>query len=113
MKHRFFTKEFKQQIVQQMINGVSVTQLSREHQIHQVILYRWKKAYQQGKLNGNGINIPMDSETRIKELERIVGRLTADNELLKKAVQMANSPSPTNACLSGPLDVTLSRGGVK
>lgn len=111
MKRRKFNKEFKQEIVQAIINGANVARLSREHEIHQVVLHRWKKAYQQGKLNGNGINIPMDPEIRIKELEGIVGRLMGDNELLKKAVQMVNLAPPTNVCLSGPLPT--SSGGVK
>ena len=70
-----------------MITSVnSAAQLSRKYNISGGLVYHWKKLYERGKLD----NEPTHDEAlkeRVKELECMVGRLTMDNDLLKKALQ--------------------------
>ena len=49
-------------------------------------LYRWKKQYARGKLNNEptGEGAPLE---RIGKLEQILGKLTLENEFLKKVLQ--------------------------
>ena len=101
MKYRKFSNEFKKQLVEQMINGsLSVVEICRQNDIARTVLYRWQKQYEAGQLDNAPTNALLAAEIKIKELERLVGRLTLDNEVLKKAIKQAYNPSRTNASLS-------------
>ena len=107
MKKRTFTIEFKRQIVEEIIHGnARPVQICRKYNISKVLLWRWQKDYEQGRLTyETGEALPM--QQRINELEKIVGRLTMDNELLKKALQQANSHSKKNEIFSAPIEINL------
>jgi len=49
-------------------------------------VYHWKKQYGRGKLD-NEPTQETAMQDRIEKLERMVGRLTLENEFLKKALQ--------------------------
>ncbi|HEY7911179.1 MAG TPA: transposase [Blastocatellia bacterium] len=89
LKHRRkFTREFKLQVLAEITAGKSVAQAAREHQLHPTLIGRWQKQhrqYQHHAFAGNGR--AYTDEARIAELERMVGRLTMENDLLKKALQ--------------------------
>ena len=89
LKHRRkFTREFKLQVLAEITAGKSVAQAAREHQLHPRLIGRWQKQhhqYQGRAFAGNGRSYT--DEARIAELERMVGRLTMENDLLKKALQ--------------------------
>lgn len=89
LKHRRkFTREFKLQVLAQIAAGKSVAQAAREHQLHPTLIGRWQKQhrqYQDRAFAGNGHSYT--DEARLAELERMVGRLTMENDLLKKALQ--------------------------
>lgn len=87
LKKREFTREFKLQILREIEAGKSVAQVSREHQIHPTMIGRWRKQlaqYADRAFAGNG-HLYKD-EARIAELERMIGQLTMENALLKKAL---------------------------
>lgn len=97
LKHRRkFTREFKLQILAEIAAGKSVAQAAREHQLHPTLIGRWQKQhrqYQGRAFSGNGRSYT--DEARIAELERMVGRLTMENDLLKKALQRLEALSHT------------------
>lgn len=87
LSRRKFTRKFKLQVLTEIAAGKSVAQASREHNISDGMIARWRKQYEKnpdGAFQGNG-NIST-YEARIAELERMVGRLTMENDLLKKAL---------------------------
>jgi len=87
-QRRKFTREFKLQVLAEITAGKSVAQAAREHQLHPTLINRWQKQqrqYADRAFAGNGH--AYTSEARISELERMVGRLTMENDLLKKALQ--------------------------
>jgi transposase len=101
LKHRRkFTRDFKLQVLAEIAAGKSTAQASREHQVHPSLINRWHKELQQQPKRafpGNG-NSSCD-EARIADLERMVGRLTMENELLKKALlrlETRSLPRPGN-----------------
>ena len=106
MKQRKYTKAFKEELVHAMMNGRSPSELSREFKIARQLLYHWHDQALKGELKDT-IEIRSNPESRIKELEQIVGRLMADNELLKKALKQANSPSLKNEILSGSIEIEV------
>jgi transposase len=83
---RSFSLELKRQVVEELLSGESgAAQLCRRYNIGSSLLYHWKRQYSLGKFN----NEP-DSEAalkdRVERLERLVGKLTLENEFLKKGL---------------------------
>jgi len=86
---RSFSLEFKRQVVQELLSGESgPAQLCRRHNIGYSLLYHWKKQYSRGKFE----NEPTQKaalKDRVEKLERLVGKLTLENEFLKKGLQQS------------------------
>jgi len=86
-KPRTFTAEFKRQVVEEMLSGTTgPAQLCRRYNLSSGLVYHWRKQYARGKLN----NEPTQEEAlldRINKLEQMLGKLTLENEFLKKALQ--------------------------
>ena len=93
---RSFSLEFKRQAVEELLSGESrPAQLCRRYDISSSLLYHWKKQYSRGKFN----NEPTEEAAlrdRIEKLERLVGRLTLENEFLKKGLQRSLSQYQSN-----------------
>jgi transposase len=93
---RTFSPEFKRQVVEELLSGESrPAQLCRRYNISSSLLYHWKRQYSRGKFN----NEPTEEaalKDRIEKLERLVGRLTLENEFLKKGLQYSLSQSQRN-----------------
>jgi len=109
---RKFSKAFKSQVVEEFLAGeVTQAQLARRYGVSDHLILQWRKRYAEGKLEE--VAGSPDKDERIKELERMVGQLTMENELLKKGVRFAllrgNEHSST---ISGPIS-NRSRGGVE
>jgi transposase len=63
----------------------------RRHDISSGLLYHWKEQYAKGRFD----NPPTQEaalEERVRQLEQLVGKLTLENEFLKKAVQRSLAP---------------------
>ena len=83
-EYRHHTKEFKLSVLNEL-NYKSTAEVSKEHEIHPVMLSRWKKelAENPGKaFAGNG-NI-CHYEAEIAKRDRLIGQLCLENDLLKK-----------------------------
>ena len=90
-KRRAFSPEFKAQVVLEVLTGAkSGAQVCREHQSKDSVLSRWKQEFIERApqlfapkgLPGERQN---QEEERTAELERLVGRLTMELEMSKKA----------------------------
>ncbi|TFH10289.1 MAG: hypothetical protein E4H07_05465 [Nitrosomonadales bacterium] len=88
MKHRrSFPIELKRQIVEELLSGMSTpAQLIRRHEVSSGLLYHWKEQYARGRFD-NAPSKESALEDRVRQLEQLVGKLTLENEFLKKAVQ--------------------------
>jgi len=92
LKRREFTKEFKLQVVAEVDAGKPQAQVAREHQVTANTIAKWRKQLRQYKEHAfNGRGKVYTDEARIGELERMVGRLTMENDLLKKALLRLDS----------------------
>jgi len=88
LQRRQFTREFKLQVISELEVGKSRAQVSREYQLSASLLDRWRGDFQalgEQAFPGNGISVK--PEARLAELERMVGRLTMENDQLKKALR--------------------------
>ena len=100
---RRFTLEFKLAVVREYLaGGVSRAALARQYDVAPGQIQAWQKRYKQGRLSDQ----PADngaSHARIAELERMVGQLTMEKELSKKAAAWAQQPrSEDSSVISGP-----------
>jgi transposase len=86
-RQRRFPVELKRQVVEELLSGItSPAQLCRRHNISSGLLYYWKKQYSRGKF-GNEPTHEEALKDRVAKLEQMVGRLTMENEFLKKALE--------------------------
>ena len=99
---RRFSKAFKRQVVEEYLAGdLTQAQLARRYDISPHLIIQWRKQYAAGRLVDHSHDTAQ--EERIKELERMVGRLTMENELLKKAVQHTlQERKEQSSIISGP-----------
>ncbi|EHT5235883.1 IS3 family transposase [Escherichia coli] len=94
-KRRRRTTQEKIAIVQQSFEpGMTVSLVARQHGVAASELFLWRKQYQEGSLTAvaAGEQIVPASELaaamkQIKELQRLLGKKTMENELLKEAVE--------------------------
>lgn len=85
MVSRIFTKEFKLQVVQELLSGRPVVEVCREHNLYASLVCTWRRNYQQNpELAFSGRGIPSTEETKNAELERKIGQLYLENDFLKK-----------------------------
>jgi len=109
---RKFSKAFKSQVVEEFLAGKGTqAQLARRYGVSDNLILEWRRRYAEGKLEE--IAGPTDKEERIKELERMVSRLTMENELLKKGVQFALLRESERSSLISGTTSNRSNGGVK
>jgi transposase len=90
---RSFTPAFKARVVLEELTGVkSAAEICREHQLKPQLLSQWKVqlVVRAAELFGSTAN-GSDAQERIAALERLVGRLTLELEVAKKASQRWNS----------------------
>jgi len=92
---RKFTPQFKAKVVLELLSGAKTpAQISREYRIRDSLLYKWRQEFLQRAhtVFENNTGRRTESEVRITELERMVGRLTMELEATKKAWQLVSSP---------------------
>jgi len=97
-KRRRFTSAFKAQIVISILSGEKTPgELCRAHNLHPNVVTRWKTEFVENAASvfDKG-NTNDDQENRTAELERMVGRLTMENEVLKKASGLLNLSGKDN-----------------
>ena len=84
---RQYTAEFKAKVVLQLLTGEKTSaELCRAHKLNANLLNRWRKEFleQATSIFERETNCDED-EQRIAELERLVGQLTIQLEIAKKA----------------------------
>jgi transposase-like protein len=86
---RQYTAEFKAKVVLQVLMGENTSaEICRSHKLHSSVLNRWRKEYLEHAATifaPGGDN--QEDQQRIAELEQLVGQLTLQLEIAKKASQ--------------------------
>ena len=97
-KHRTFTPDFKARVVLEVLSGRrSAAEVCRQHELKPQLLSLWKSEL----VNNAGKVFQHDeqrdhSQARIAELEQLVGRLTLELEVAKKASGLLSAASHRN-----------------
>jgi transposase len=78
--------------------GKSVSMVARQHSVNPNQLFHWRKLYQNGSLSAVSAGeevVPAselsDALKQIRELQRLLGKKTMENEILKEAVEVMKS----------------------
>jgi transposase len=94
-RRRWSAHEKKSMVDETYEENESVSSVARKHGIAPSQLFYWKRRMETGALTAIGTNegVVPESELkkvneRIRRLERLVGRLTEENDMLKEAVKI-------------------------
>lgn len=97
-RHRTYSPEFKAQAVLAVLSGSkTAAELCREHQIKPDLFSKWKTAFVDNAAKVFERDTGIDpQQARIAELERMVGRLTLELEVAKKASTLLRRAANTD-----------------
>jgi transposase len=91
-----YSAEFKQAALQELVAGAKrPRRICRERRIDETTLRRWRLEYEEHGAAAWSTPAPGtgSADERIAELERVIGQLTVENLVLKRAAQLARSLS--------------------
>jgi transposase len=95
-RRRWTAEQKKDMVLESEQPGMNISLVARKYEIHPNQLFRWRKLLHDGALAAMRTDeelVPV-SEVRqlrkqIRELERLLGRKTLENEILKDAIEIA------------------------
>ena len=94
---RKFTGEYKAKLVLEMISGQrSAAEIARKEGIKDTLLHEWRAELIRNAPQVFGMGQAQEEQERVNqvsELEQVIGRLTIENEVLKKASRWLNGMS--------------------
>lgn len=93
---RIWTAEQKRAILSEWDQGYTPAEVARRHEINLQHLYRWRRRFQEGgeaALRNDEAVVPISEvrklETEKKALERALGEMTMERNILRDAVEIA------------------------
>jgi transposase len=100
----------KLRIIEESVEpGETVSSTARRHGVAPNLLYRWRRLMSEGGAAAVGSDEPVVGssevrklEERVRDLERLLGRKTMENEILREALAKAHSKKPILRPLSLP-----------
>jgi transposase len=95
-RRRWTAEQKKAMVLEAEQPGMNISLVARKYEIHPNQLFRWRRLLHDGALTAMRTDeelVPV-SEVRqlrkqIRELERLLGRKTLENEILKDAIEIA------------------------
>jgi len=105
---RHWSTERKLRIIEESFEpGETVSSVARRNGVAPNLLFRWRRLMSQGGVTAVGSDEPVIGtsevrklEERVRELERLLGRKTMENEILREALAKAQAKKPTLRPLS-------------
>ncbi len=96
-RRRRFSAEEKRAFLEEAERpGNSISSVARRHGLSPSQLFRWRRLADEGSMSSLGADESVVAESevkqlkaRVRELERLLGRKTLENEILKDAIEIA------------------------
>lgn len=86
-KRREFTRDFKLSVLSEL-NVKKAAEVCREHNIHPVLLSKWKKDFNQDPVKAfSGKGNLWKAEAEVEKYKKLVGELYAEIDFLKKTMK--------------------------
>lgn len=97
-KHKQYSPEFKFKVVIETVQGQKTqAQVCRENNVADELVSRWRQEFlERGPEIFSTARTRSAEQERIVELERLVGQLTLELNILKKVSNLWDSPSRKN-----------------
>src|SRR5262245_9585891 len=85
-RYRSYSVEFKRQVAQEYLAGETLYGLAKRHLISRNLIRIWVARYEAGGFDDDMVvaDLMQAQEARIAALERLVGKLTLENEFLER-----------------------------
>ncbi len=97
-RRRFGADEKKFFLEAAQAPGESISSVARRYGVSPSLLFRWRRLLDEGTMSSLGTEEPLvpeselkKAEARIRDLERLLGRKTLENEILKDAFELSRS----------------------
>jgi transposase len=104
-RYRYHSTEFKLRLIQAVLSGEGSREtIARQHKISPYLLQSWIEKYRRGELSEDQERKERirEYEVKIAALERKVGQLTMEVDLLKKLQQGVRKKNDKPSVVSGP-----------
>jgi transposase len=95
-RRRFSAADKKRMLDEAAVPGESVSTIARKYGISPSLMFRWRKLREEGALAGLSADerVVAESElkqlkTQVRELQRLLGKKTQENEILRDAIELA------------------------
>lgn len=113
MSYKRYTKDFKQKVLRQIDQGESPSAVARRFAVSRQLIYEWQQRQRDGTLQDPGLQREAQLDRQVAELERKVGRLTMENEFLKKTLECLETRYPQGGTAPEPKPSSKSPKGRK
>lgn len=98
-RRRRYSAAEKQRLVEESLQpGMNLSIVARKHRISPSLLFRWRKLASEGALQAMGADeavVPASEikalQHQVRELQRLLGKKTLENEILKEAAEVART----------------------
>src|SRR5216110_3150986 len=111
-RRRRFSTDLKLAVVAETMQpGMSISYVARRHGLSPSLVFRWRRLMSEGSrqaVRADDEVVPAAElrrvEERVRDLERLLGRKTMENEILKEAFELARAKKPILLSSSVPSD---------
>jgi transposase-like protein len=80
------------EVVLELLRGGDAPTISRSHGISQSQLFSWRDRFLEGGRTALRVRRGSPQDSKIRQLERLVGRLAMEKEILKKTEELRQRP---------------------
>ena len=102
-RRRRFTTDVKMAVIAETMQpGMSISYVARRHGLSPSLVFRWRRLMNDGGREAVRADDEVVAsselrrlEERVRDLERMLGRKTLENEILKEALELARSKKAT------------------
>lgn len=94
MSYRRYTKEFKQKVLRDAEQEGSVLAVARRYGVSRQLIYEWQQHQHDGTLHDTTEQRQAQMQREVEELQRKVGKLTMENDFLKKVLESLETRFP-------------------
>ena len=94
MSYRRYTKEFKQKVLRDADQEGNVSVVARRYAVSRQLIYEWQQHQRDGTLRDTELQRQAQLQHEVEELQRKVGKLTMENDFLKKVLESLETRFP-------------------
>ena len=98
-RRRRYSAEHKLQLVEETMQpGMTVSAVARLHGVSPSLLFKWRQLMSEGGRTAVRADEDVVGSSRVRDLERLLGRKTLEVEVLKEALSVARGKNRPGSC---------------